>query len=434
MATASRAHAFRILLALDRAGPTLADLLADAEVEALAPRDRAFLHELLLGTLRHRGALDHALGPLLHRPIAQIDPAPLAALRLGAYQVLRMRVPHRAAVMESVDLLRSAAPRSAGFVNAVLRRLAREGEPPAPDPKANPLRWLTTTGSLPDWLAKRWAERLGPDVAVARARAFLDRPPSVVRLNPRVPDARARLEAAGLEPRPVAVPGAWETAGPALARLAAEGIAYVQDQGSQLVAHLAASKGLVLDACAAPGGKTTLISDLGGPRTRVVAAEVSLSRVRTLSFLVRRWGSPNVAVVAADASRPPFRGAFDSVLLDAPCSGLGTLGRNPDIKWKTTSAEISSADVLRHARRQRELLFSVSSLVKPGGRLVYSVCSTEPEEGEDVVEGFLQDQYSFRPAPLPDWVSPFSHGRFLRTIPERDGGDGFFVAALDRPL
>ena len=227
----------------------------------------------------------------------------------------------------------------------------------------------------------------------------------------------------------MAVPGALELRGPALGRLAAEGIVYIQDQGSQLVAHLAASKGKVLDACAAPGGKTTLISDLGGPRTRVVAAEVSLSRVRTLSFLVRRWGSPNVAVVAADASRPPFRDPFDSVLLDAPCTGLGTIGRNPDIKWKS-----SSADVPRHARRQRELLFSVAGLVKPGGRLVYSVCSTEPEEGEDVVESFLQSQPVFRPAPLPTWAAPFAHGRFIRTLPERDGGDGFFVAALDRPL
>jgi 16S rRNA (cytosine967-C5)-methyltransferase len=427
MATASRAHAFRILLALERAGPTLADLLADDQVEALPPRDRAFLHELLLGTLRHRGALDHALGPLLHRPIGQIDPAPLAALRVGAYQVLRMRVPHRAAVMESVDLARSATPRSAGFVNAVLRRLAREGEPPAPDPKGDPLRWLSTTGSLPAWLARRWAERLGPELAVARTRAFLDRPPSVVRLNPRIPDARARLEAAGLAPRPLAVPGAWEALGPALARLAAEGIVYVQDQGSQLVAHLAASKGLVLDACAAPGGKTTLLADLGAER--VVAAEVSARRLQVLDALVRRWGSTGVRLVGADASRPPFRGAFDSVLLDAPCSGLGTLGRNPDIRWRLTSA-----DVLRHARRQRELLSSVSGLVKPGGRLVYSVCSTEREEGEDVVEEFLQNHPTFQPAPLPAWTAPFSHGPFIRTLPERDGGDGFFVAALERPL
>jgi 16S rRNA (cytosine967-C5)-methyltransferase len=427
MATASRAHAFRILLALERAGPTLADILADDEVEALPPRDRAFLHELLLGTLRHRGALDHALGPLLHRPVGQIDPAPLAALRLGAYQVLRMRVPDRAAVTESVDLARSAAPRSAGFVNAVLRRLAREGEPSPPDPVADPLRWLTTTGSLPDWLARRWVERPGPEAAVARARAFLERPPTVVRLNPRLPDARSRLSAAGLEARPLAVPGAWEARGAAVAGLAAEAVVYVQDQGSQLVAHLAASKGRVLDACAAPGGKTTLLAELGGGAARVVGAEVSPRRLRVLDGLVRRWGAAGVSLVGADASRPPFRAAFDSVLLDAPCSGLGTLGRNPDIKWHLTSA-----DVLRHARRQRELLFSVSGLVRPGGRLVYSVCSTEPEEGEDVVEFFLQKRPTFQPAPLPAWATPFTHGRFLRTFPERDGGDGFFVAALER--
>jgi 16S rRNA (cytosine967-C5)-methyltransferase len=252
MATASRAQAFRILLALEQARTTLADLLAGDEVEALPSRDRGFLHELLLGTLRHRGALDHALRPLLSRPIEEIDPAPLAALRLGAYQVLRMRLPHRAAVMESVGLARSVAPRSAGFVNAVLRRLAREGQPPAPDPKADPLGWLTTTGSLPDWLARRWVERLGPEPAVARAVAFLDRPPSTIRLNPRAPDARARLEAAGIETRALAVPGAWRASGPPLAGLAAEGIVYVQDQGSQLVAHLAASKGLVLDAYLRP--------------------------------------------------------------------------------------------------------------------------------------------------------------------------------------
>ena len=427
MATATRRHAFRILLALERAGSTLADLLADDEVESLAGRDRAFLHELLLGTLRHRGALDHALQPLLHRPVDEIDPEPLAALRLGAYQLTRMRVPARAAVAESVDLARAAAPRSSGFVNAVLRRLAREGPQAPPDEKADPLGWLTSAGSLPGWLAARWLERLGPEAAAARARAFLERPPVVLRLNPRVPDARSRAEAAGLDLRPLVVPGAWEARGAPVVPLAAEGVAYVQDQGSQLVAHLAASAGTVLDACASPGGKATLISDLGGAASRVIAAEVALSRLRTLSFLVRRWGSPNVAVVAADASRPPFRAAFDSVLLDAPCTGLGTLGRNPDIRWKC-----SSADVLRQARRQRELLLSVSRLVKPGGRLVYSVCSTEREEGEDIVEEFLAAHRSFSTFPLPSWTTPFSHGRFLRTLPERDGGDGFFVATLRR--
>jgi len=152
----------------------------------------------------------------------------------------------------------------------------------------------------------------------------------------------------------------------------------------------------------------------------------------TLSRLVRRWASPNVAVVAADAARPPFRGGFESVLLDAPCSGLGTLGRNPDVKWRVTSADISRADVARQARRQRDLLDSVSGLVKPGGLLVYSVCSTEREEGEDVVEPFLAANPSFKTFPLPVWTSPFSQGPFLRTLPERDRGDGFFVAVLRR--
>lgn len=432
MATAARRQAFRILLALERTGPTLADLLADAEVESLPVRDRAFLHELLLGALRQRAALDHALLPLLHRPPEQLDPEPLAALRLGAYQLLHMRVPPRAAVAESVDLARASAPRSAGFVNAVLRRLSREGPAAPPDVTGDPLAWLTTVGSLPRWLAERWLERLGPETAVARARAFLERPPVVLRLNPRVPDARSRAQAAGLELRPLVVPGAWEARGASAAALAAEGVVYVQDQGSQLVARLAASAGTVLDACAAPGGKSTLMADLGGPRTRVVAAEVSLSRVRTLSYLVRRWGSSNVSVVAADASHPPFRGDFDSVLLDAPCTGLGTLGRNPDIKWRLTSADISHADVARQARRQRDLLLSVSGLVKPGGVLVYSVCSTEREEGEDVVEGFLAANASFKAFPLPVWATPFFQGPFARTLPERDGGDGFFVAALRR--
>jgi 16S rRNA (cytosine967-C5)-methyltransferase len=429
MATAARRHAFRILLGLERAGPTLADLLADDEVESLPGRDRAFLHELLLGTLRHRGALDHALAPLLHRSVEQLEPGPLAALRLGAYQILHMRVPHRAAVAEAVDLARASAARSAGFVNAVLRRLSREGPPPPPDEKTDPLAWLATTGSLPRWLAERWLERLGPETAVARARAFLERPPVVLRLNPRVPDARSRAVAAGIELRALVVPGAWAARGASAAPLAAGAIVYVQDQGSQLVAHLATSPGMVLDACAAPGGKSTLMADLGGAGSRVIAAEVSLSRLRTLSMLVRRWGSPNVAVVAADASRPPFRSGFDSVLLDAPCTGLGTLGRNPDLRWRLTR---SHTDVARQARRQRDLLLSVSGLVKPGGSLVYSVCSTEREEGEDVVEPFLDANQSFKTFPLPVWATPFADGPFARTLPERDGGDGFFVAALRR--
>ena len=424
MATRTRQAALRVLLDMERGGPTLADRLADDDVDGLPERDRAFLHELVLGTLRRRGALDFALARLLDQPFPRLEPPVKAILRLGAYQALHMRVPHRAAVSESVELARESAPRAAGLVNAVLRRLAREGAPPFPDPEADPLGWLTTAGSLPRWLAVRWIARLGPATALARARALLEAPPSVFRINPRVADAEARLRAEGFELQPLVVPGAWTATG-RLTPLAAEGVVYLQDQGSQMAAHLAAEGVRVLDACAAPGGKTTLIADLLGGGGRVVGAEASLPRVRRMATLVARWGATTIALVAADARRPPFAGSFDSVLLDAPCSGLGTLARHPDIRWRT-----DERDILRHAGRQRELLEGVAGLVRPGGRLVYSVCSGEPEEGDQMVDAFLAAHAEFGLSPLPSWAQPFADRGRAHTRPERHGGDAFFVAVF----
>lgn len=396
-------------------------------MEDLPPRDRALLHELVLGTLRARGSLDHALAPLLDVPLERLEPPVRRCLRLGAYQVLRLRVPARAAVSQAVDLARESAPRAAGLVNAVLRRLAREGPPPALDPVVDPRGWLTTEGSLPPWLAERWLERLGPSTSVARARALLAPPPSVFRLNPRASGALERLHAAGVSFRPLAVPGAWQVVEGRVADLASEGVLYLQDQGAQMVAHLAASPGSTLDACAAPGGKTTLLADLAGDQGRIIAAEASARRLRTLASLVRRWGSPNVRVVGADALRPPFRRPFDAVLLDAPCTGLGTLGRHPDIRWRA-----APGDLERHSARQREMLDRLAPLVRPGGSLVYATCSLEPEENEGVVASFLQAGGRFSLEGLPGWTAPFSDGRFARTLPEREGGDGFFAAVLRR--
>jgi 16S rRNA (cytosine967-C5)-methyltransferase len=428
MPTPARLLAFRILAENEEGGALLAERMAARDVEALDRRERAFLHELVLGTLRSRGRLDHALARASARPLADLDGPTRNALRLGAYQVLRLRVPDRAAVSESVDLVRAASPKAAGFVNAVLRRLAREGAPPEPDPVKAPLEWLTTIGSLPPWIAERWLERLGPETAIARARAFEDVPPTVVRLNPRTQDAGARAAAAGIILTPLRVPGAWSAVGDAPGALAASGALYVQDQGSQMIAHLAAGEGRVLDACAAPGGKATLLADLGGPGTRVVAADVSRPRVRTLATLARRWGATNVHVLAADALRPPFApGGFDSVLLDAPCSGLGTLGRNPDIRWRARPQ-----DLPRHAARQREMLEAVADLVTPGGTLVYATCSLEPEENEGVVTPFLEARKEFGVRALPEWAGALASGAFARTLPERDGGDGFFAARLER--
>ncbi len=426
MPSAARVRAFAVLRALDADRGTLAEHLALAETGLGNPRERGFLHELVLGTLRARGRLDHALASLLDRPLPRVDAAALAALRLGAYQILDLRVPDRAAVSESVDLVRVEAPAAGGFVNAVLRRLAREGAPPLPDPERQPEAWLASAGSLPAWLASRWLKQLGAPEAVARARAFLVKPQTALRLNPRVAEARGKVFEAGVELLPLSLPGAFEFRGGPVAALAEAGLVYIQDQGSQLVAHLAAGPGPVLDACAAPGGKATLMADLDENRL-VVASEPGARRREAMAGLLRRWGTRAVRVVGADARRPPFaHGCFAGVLLDAPCSGLGTLGRHPDIRWRT-----SEADIRRHARLQSTLLTSLAPLVRRGGRLIYATCSSEPEENEQVVSAFLSTDSRFRLEPLPSWAAAFTDGSYART--GRDGsGDLFFAALLRR--
>jgi 16S rRNA (cytosine967-C5)-methyltransferase len=203
-------------------------------------------------------------------------------------------------------------------------------------------------------------------------------------------------------------------------------VLYVQDQGSQLVARLAATPGLTLDACAAPGGKAMLMADL--PKSRVIAAEASRRRLRSMATLCRRWGSTNVAFVRADGTKPPFREGFDAVLLDAPCSGLGTLGRHPDIRWR-----LRPEDLPRHAARQRSLLEALAPLVRRGGRIVYATCSLEDEETLAVVLEFLDRNGDFHRAGAPGWAEPFQgEDGFVRTQPEREPIDGFFAAVLAR--
>jgi len=425
VAASAREVALDVLARVATRRATLAEALAAPAAERLDERDRGFLHELVLGTLRRRGWLDHVIARLSSRPLDRISPGVLDALRLGAYQLLFLRVPPHAALSESVELARGVEPPAAGFANAVLRRLQREGPPPEPDPVADPVAWLTSAGSLPAWLAERWCARLGAEPAVARARALLAPPPTHVRLNPRVADAEQQLAAAGVCLRPTAIPGAFEAEGGRLGPLAARGLLYVQDAASQLVARLAADEGRVLDACAAPGGKALLMADLGATRSRVIAAESSRRRLATLVRLRSRWGATNVIPLAADALRPPFAVAFDTVLLDAPCSGLGTLARNPDIRWR-----LAPDDLARHAARQAALLESLAPLVRPGGRLVYATCSVEPEENDGVVGPFLEAHPEFESEGLPPWAAPFGDGGFVRLDPARHRTDSFFAAAL----
>jgi 16S rRNA (cytosine967-C5)-methyltransferase len=427
----ARRRALAVLNRLEGKGGTLAEALAREEGrEGLDTRERAFLHELVLGSLRRRGWLDHTLGGLSARPLEKTSPPIRNVLRLGAYQLLFLRVPAHAAVSEAVSLARGEEPRAAGFVNAVLRRLQREGAPAEPDSDADPLGWLTTAGSLPPWLAERWSARLGPTAAVARARALLEPPATSFRFNPRVADAEERARKAGLEWRSTGVPGALELTGGHPGTLADEGVLYVQDVGSQLIARLLArpgTAGRLLDACAAPGGKALLLGDVVGDGGRVVAAEVSTRRLRALSLLTTRWGATNVFPIGADARRPPLVGPFDGLLVDAPCSGLGTLGRHPDIRWN-----LREADIVRQAHRQQEILQAVAPLVRVGGRLVYATCSVEEEENEGVVRPFLESQPGWTPEPPPGWAASFVGGRFVRMDPAVHRGDAFFAAALVR--
>jgi 16S rRNA (cytosine967-C5)-methyltransferase len=428
MATVVRRLALNIIERSQDRRATLATLMADQRVETLPANDRALLQELVFGVLRRRGALDHALAHACDRPLSEIRPRQiLTVLRLGTYQLLHMRTPHYAAVSEGVALARDVSPTASGFVNAILRRVAREGPPAPPDPRSDPLSWLTTEGSLPDWLARRWHSRLGADAAVRRAQAFLAPARVVFRVNPRVPDALTRVEQAGLTAGPLALEGAWEGHAGRGIDLSRSSTIQLMDLGSQLIAHMAATPGRTLDACAAPGGKTLLMADLLGKEGWIVAAERSPRRLATLADRVDRWGAPNVFCCGADALLPPFGRPFDAILLDAPCSGLGTLSRHPDIRWNCQPAEL-----IDQQRRQKALLVALAHFVRPGGRLLYSTCSTEPEENEDVIEAFLAERADFAPEPIRSGFAAFCQGPYARILPERDGFDAFFCAPLRR--
>jgi 16S rRNA (cytosine967-C5)-methyltransferase len=426
MPTAARVLALSLLSGMARERQTLADRFATPRIDALPMVERGFLHELVLGTLRQRGLLDYHLRALIGRPVETLTPPVLAdILRLGAHQILNLRVPARAAVNEAVELAAQHAPRAKGLVNAVLRRLARQGAGAVPDAETAPLDWLTSVGSLPLWLAQRWLTALGPQRSVERAAALRRPPPAVFRLNPRVHDAWQQAQAAGLEPEPLVVPGAFRATAGRPSGLAASAVIALQDQGSQLVAHLAAHGNCVFDACAAPGGKAMLIGDLLDPSAMVVAGEVSPRRLSTMRRLVNAWRSPNVRCLGANALTPPVRAQFDTVLVDAPCTGLGTIDCNPDIRWR-----LQPDDVERHAQSQRKLLTHLLPLVRPGGLLVYSTCSLEEEETLDVAK-WLQDAHAtLQPAFTPAWVTPFGADGVIRTLPERDGGSAFFAAVF----
>jgi 16S rRNA (cytosine967-C5)-methyltransferase len=391
----------------------------------LIGRDRRLAADLVYGTLRRLLVFDRAIAAAADRPIARIDPQALALVRLGAYQVLFSRIPPHAAVSETVDL---AGPRHRGFINAVLRALA--GSPP-PIPQGADDEAVSARTGLVGWAAAE-LRRLLPGDEVEPAAAALASPADLCLRTNTCSASRDRLEQAlrqaGHEPRPGAhhpdvlcLPSTT----PALLPGYKEGWFTVQDEASVLVASaLEASPGeRVLDACAAPGGKAADLACRVRPDGTLVAADVLPKRLDLVRRTAERLGV-RVLLVAQDARRPALRGAFDAVLVDAPCSGLGTARRRPELLWRPTRAGLA-----RLARLQVAILAGAADLVAPGGRLVYSVCTFPRAETDAVVRAFLAKRQDFEPMKV---AGPGGQAFTHRLWPHRHGTDAMFYAGLRR--
>lgn len=421
-----------------------------AEVRDALPdeRDRALATDIATGAERWRAALDHLVALYAGRPLARLDADVLAILRLSLYQLLHLtRVPASAVVHDAVNLTRRAGFGSAaGLVNAVLRRSSRErhrlGLPPRPaDPgdREAALAYLSVSLSHPRWLAERWLDRLG----FARAEAWMqfnNRPPALtlranrLRMTREALRQELRTRETNADATRWAPDGLIVTEGSAR-EVVARGLCVVQEEASQLVSLLAGERPgpLVLDACAAPGGKATAVAAQLAEGERLIACDVRARRMALLQQTVALSGAANVRLVQADLSAPlPFAPRFSTVIVDAPCSGLGTLRRDPDIRWRRAERDLAPL-----AEAQRRMLGNAAAVVRPGGRLVYATCSTEPEENEAVAAWFLQIFADFRAVPAgevhpglsPDLVDAHGH---LRTEPDRHHLEGFYGAVFER--
>jgi 16S rRNA (cytosine967-C5)-methyltransferase len=439
MLSASRAAAFEILLRVERQSAYASELLHSERQKKLSPADHALCTELVMGVLRWRSVLDAAIASSASQRLKKLDLEVLVALRLGAYQLGWLeRVPARAAIYESVELVKKARKRSAAaFVNAVLRKLAREAttlRPAAPSEVS--ASSLAAAYAHPEWLVERWVEQFGAERA-ARICAY-DQQVPVAAIGLRDAAVEEELRQAGIELAPGAfLANARRVTKGDVTRAAAfrEGRVAIQDEASQLVAVLVGRGLRLLDCCAAPGGKTGILADRN-PGSQIIAAELHPQRARLLRRLVR---AENVQVICANAEHLPVSGKFDRVLSDVPCSGTGTLARNPEIKWRLKLEDL--ADL--HAR-QLAITRSALELLAPGGRLVYSTCSLEHEENQAVVEALqaavpgvrlldcrseLQRMQERGELVWPD-LGSITDGPFLRTLPGVHPCDGFFAAVL----
>ncbi|AMV71050.1 16S rRNA (cytosine(967)-C(5))-methyltransferase RsmB [Desulfuromonas carbonis] len=442
----ARRSAFDVLTRVETGA--FADLALSAALDALADaRDRGLATELVYGVLRRQGKLDFALARFCKQPLPKLEPAVLRLLRLGAYQLLELdRVPARAAVHASVELARELGlQRATGFINGVLRSLDRgRSEIPWPDPERQPLACLEQSLSLPHWLARRWLTEMGAAEALALGEALQAPAPFCLRVNTLRCSREALLTAFAAAGHEVA-PTAFAPEGIVLLRRAdaplpgeAEGWFQVQDEASMLIPHLLGAQPgeMLLDTCAAPGGKTTQLAALTANQARITALDLHPQRAALVANGAARLGCKEISVRAWDMTRRPdfiAAGSIDRILVDAPCSGLGVLRRNPELRWRR-----QPDDPRRLAGLQGSILASAAPLLKPGGHLLYSVCTQTDEETVEVVAAFLaaHPEYAredLRPLVPEHWRPLFDGSGALRTLPhQHDGMDAFWAVRLQR--
>ncbi len=436
--SAARAVAFEILLAVEQQDAFASELLHSERLNQLSTADRALTTELVMGVLRWRSLLDEAIAAAASRSLEKVDMEVLTALRLAAYQLQYLdRIPAHAAINDSVELVKHARKRSAApFVNAVLHKL--NGSEPALVSTGLAAASLARNFAHPEWLVERWIDQLGPERASAVCEHDQHIPTTAIRLDS---DSIApELEDEGIELAPGAL---LSTARIVIAgevtrtRAFQEGRLFIQDEASQLVAALVGRGSRLLDCCAAPGGKTAALA-ARNPTAEVIAAELHPHRARLLRERVR---VANVQVIEADAVNLPISGNFDRVLADVPCSGTGTLARNPEIKWRLKPSDLADLHV-----RQVNILRAALRHLAPGGRAVYSTCSLEPEENQSVVEEVLAAAEAYRLLDCREdlgrlrssgelvWgdLDALLDGKSLRTIPGVHPCDGFFAAVVER--
>lgn len=434
----ARAAAFHILLRVERESAFADELLHSSLLDELSPVDRNLATEIVMGVLRWRSVLDETIARLSFTPFRKLDFEVLTALRMGVYQKQFLsKIPAHASVNETVELVKQAKKVSAaGLVNAVMRKV-KSG---AYDPhafKLDGVDYLSTALAHPKWLAGRWSALFGQEVAQKICEYDQRIPASVLRLSD--PEDEMVLASKGLQLAPGALMATARIVilGDASAtQLFREARVAIQDEGSQLVAALVGKGRRILDCCAAPGGKTAAMATRL-PEAEIVATELHPHRATLLRKLAPQQ---NVQVMAADALALPYGADFDCVLADVPCSGTGTLARNPEIKWK-----LKPDDLLDLQSRQIAILKAAMQHVSPGGRLIYSTCSLEPEENEQVIAACVPNS-DFKTIPVRTelqhlqesgelvWknIDELISGDFLRTIPGVHPCDGFFAAVLER--